>query len=197
MPDVPFACDCGAMTGVLRDAVPHNVCHLVCYCKDCRAFARHLGQESKLEAGGGSALVQVMPAQIEITSGQEHLACLKLSPRGLLRWYASCCNTPVANTVSSSRVPLAGTWRANYATVEPFGPVTTLGFTKMALPGGPKRDKGAFGMLSGLAKRFYSGLLNGNLRQSPFFDADGAPVVEPVVLDKEARVAAYKETGSI
>lgn len=114
MRDVTFSCDFGSVKGVAHEVSPKSVCHLVCYCKDCRAFARHLGQMEVLEPGGGSPLVQVMPARVEITEGQAHISCLKLAPRGLYRWYAACCNTPIANTVSTPKLPLAGLWRANF-----------------------------------------------------------------------------------
>jgi hypothetical protein len=193
MPDVEFACSCGALRGVLRDAAPANCCHLVCYCRDCRAFARHLGQLDHLEPGGGTPLVQVLPARIEITQGADRMACLRLSPKGLHRWYADCCDTPLANTVGTSRVPLAGMWRPLFARTEDFGPVVTRGFTKMALAGGPKRDKGLARMLGGLARRGLAAWLDGTARKGPFFDASGVPVATPVVIDPAARAAAYRE----
>ncbi len=190
---VEFSCRCGAVTGVLQEAVPREVCHLVCYCRDCRAFARHMGVADQLEPGGGSPLVQVLPARIEITSGSEHLACLRLSEKGLYRWYADCCNTPLANTVGTSRVPLAGMWRPLFRDATPFGPVRTRGFTKMALPnaGAPKRDKGLVAMLGGLMRRSVAAYLSGTARRSPFFDAAGQPVSPPRVLSNEERAAAY------
>ena len=193
MSEVDFSCDCGAVKGVLRDVAPNTCCHLLCYCKDCRAFARYLGQIASLEPGGGTPLVQVSPARISITDGHGHVACLKMSPKGLHRWYAACCKTPLANTVATSKIPLAGMWRHNFASQKDFGPVVTFGFTKMALGGGPRRDKGLYRMLGGLIKRSLAGYLAGDARQNPFFAADGSPVVAPVVLDKDARRIAYAE----
>lgn len=193
MADVGFSCDCGAVSGTVKEVAPARVCHLICYCADCRAFARHLGQASKLEPGGGSALVQVAPSSIEIAQGVEHIACLRMSDKGLYRWYARCCKTPIANTVGSPNIPLAGMWRHSFDSVEAFGPVTTLGFTKMGLPGGPKRDKGLLKMLGGLLKRMVAGYLAGTARVSPFFGQDRAPVAEATVLNATQRAAAYKD----
>ncbi|MEM9575911.1 MAG: DUF6151 family protein [Pseudomonadota bacterium] len=193
MGDVNFSCDCGRLKGVLHDVAPQNGCHLICYCKDCRAFARHLGQLDALEPGGGSALVQVLPSKLEITEGRENLACLRLSAKGLIRWYASCCKTPIANTVGTSKVPLAGMWRPNFESIEAFGPVKTYGFTKMALPGGKRKDKGLFSMLGGLLKRTVASYLSGTIRQTPFFAKDGAPVAVSYVLSAEERAAAFRE----
>lgn len=193
--DLNFACRCGAVAGTLRDVVPKNLCHLICYCADCRAFARHMGRLDDLEPGGGSPLVQVLPARIDIGQGADQIACLRLSDKGLHRWSAKCCNTPLANTPGTSKVPLAGMWRPLFADMAAFGPVTTHGFTKMARPGqgGPKRDKGLLRMLGGLASRSIAAYMAGNARQSPFFAADGAPVAVPQVLDAQARRAAYVE----
>lgn len=193
MKDVKFNCVCGTLQGVLHDASPESSCHLVCYCKDCRAFARHMGQLDALEPGGGSLIVQVVPSRLEITAGHDCIACLQLSPKGLHRWYAKCCNTPLANTVGTSKVPLAGMWRPNFETTDEFGPVVTLGFTKMALPGGPRKDKGLARMLGGLIKRSLAGYLAGTARQSPFFLPVGAPVAVPTVLTTAERTAAYSE----
>ncbi|MEP2640575.1 DUF6151 family protein [Roseobacter sp.] len=193
MADVAFSCACGTLQGVVRDAAPAKCCHLICYCSDCRAFARHMGQLDALEPGGGSPLVQVLPAQVDITQGADQIACLRLSPKGLNRWYAACCNTPLANTPSTSKIPFAGMWRPLFETHAPFGKVTTFGFTKMARPGGARKDKGLARMLGGILKRTLSAYLNGTARQNPFFDATGAPVSPPHVISAEDRTAAYRE----
>ncbi|MCV3272605.1 DUF6151 family protein [Roseobacter sinensis] len=193
MADVAFSCSCGKLKGVLHEASPATACHLTCYCKDCRAFARHMGQLDKLLPGGGSPIVQILPARVEIIEGAEQIACLRLSPKGLHRWYARCCNTPLANTPGSSKIPFAGMWRPLFESHAEFGPVVSLGFTKMALPGGPRRDKGLMRMLGSLIARSVAAYLNGTARQSPFFDDTGAPVAVPEVISKEARAAAYRE----
>ncbi|MGY9048971.1 hypothetical protein P775_18915 [Puniceibacterium antarcticum] len=191
--DLDFSCRCGALRGVLHDVTPHDVCHLICYCADCRAFAHHMKVADQLEPGGGSPLVQVLPAHIKITAGVAQIACLRLSQKGLYRWYAACCGTPLANTVGTSKVPLAGLWRPLFADIAPFGPVACLGFTKMALrePGAPKKDKGLIGMLGGLLRRSTKAYLAGTARRSPFFDEQGRPVAQPHVLDATERRAAY------
>ncbi|WP_298913291.1 DUF6151 family protein [uncultured Roseobacter sp.] len=193
--NVTFSCDCGTLKGVVHDVTPAGACHLICYCKDCRAFARHMGQLAALEPGGGSPLVQVLPARVEISQGADQIACLRLSPKGLNRWYAACCNTPLANTVHSSKIPLAGMWRPNFDDWAAFGPVVTHGFTKHALPenGAPRKDKGLARMLGGLIKRSLAAYLAGTARQNPFFDKAGQPVVAPQVISLADREAAYKE----
>ncbi|MFK7881362.1 DUF6151 family protein [Roseobacter sp.] len=193
--NVKFSCGCGALKGVLHDASPATGCHLICYCKDCRAFARHMGRLDALEPYGGSPLVQVLPAKIEIAEGAEHIACLRFSEKGLHRWYASCCRTPLANTVGTSKVPMAGMWCPLFESTNAFGPVVTLGFTKMALPGSgrPRKDKGLARMLGSLIKRSMSAYLSGTARQGPFFTPDGSPVAQPQIASAAEREAAYRE----
>ncbi|WP_226779234.1 DUF6151 family protein [Oceaniglobus trochenteri] len=191
--DLNFACRCGTLRGVLHDVAPGSGCNLECYCADCRAFARHLGVSDSLTPGGGSLLHQTIPASIEITAGADRIACKRLRPKGLYRWYASCCDTPLANTIGSSRLPLAGMWQPLIEDPAALGKLHTQGFTKYALrePGAPKKDRGTLTMLTGLIRRTLSAYLSGKARKSPFFDAKGAPVVAPVVLTETERRAAY------
>ena len=64
-------------------------------------------QDVTLDAAGGTRIYQLPPANVQITGGQENLACLRLKEKGLIRWYAKCCNTPIGNTVSKS-MPFIG-----------------------------------------------------------------------------------------
>jgi len=61
-----------------------------------------------LDAQGGTDVVQTRPANLTFTHGQDTLACMRLTPKGLLRWYAACCNTPIGNTVANYRMPFVG-----------------------------------------------------------------------------------------
>ena len=190
--DLAFSCKCGALGGTLHDVAPGQQTHLVCYCRDCRSFARHLGVDDQLEPGGGVPLIQTLPSRLEITRGLEHLACLRLSKKGLHRWYASCCNTPLANTLSSPKFPFVGLWRPLFEDISDFGPVQARGFTKLAEPGpgAPTKDMGLLTMLGGFLRRVVQSYLSGTARKTPFFDADGAPVVVPHVLSAEEFRAA-------
>jgi hypothetical protein len=37
-----------------------------------------------------------------------HLRLMRLSEKGLLRWYAGCCDTPLFNTMATPKVPFVG-----------------------------------------------------------------------------------------
>ena len=82
--------------------------HIVCDCHDCRAFVRHLGGNEVLDAQGGTEIVASLPSHVRFDAGNDALACLSLSPRGLLRWVAACCGTPLANTPRNPKLADVG-----------------------------------------------------------------------------------------
>jgi hypothetical protein len=90
-------CECGAFRAQLQNFPRNTPGRLACYCDDCQTFAHRLNRADLLDAAGGTEVIPVYPAEIQILAGREVLKCLRLSPDGLYRWYVSCCNTPVAN----------------------------------------------------------------------------------------------------
>lgn len=80
---------------------------MVCYCEDCQAYLHHLGRTDLLDAHGGTDIVQVAPASLSINVGADRIVGLRLTPKGLHRWYASCCKTPLGNTFSPG-LPFVG-----------------------------------------------------------------------------------------
>src|SRR5271170_7107234 len=104
---VPLRCRCGAVRGVMTDVSPVTGNRVICHCNDCQAFARFLGQDGVLDARGGTDIFQVAPSQIRVTEGADHLVCVRLSEKGLFRWYAGCCKTPIGN-MAGARFPFIG-----------------------------------------------------------------------------------------
>ena len=102
-----LACRCGTLQGVVSD--PGRAVRAICYCKDCQAFAHFLGRAKEtLNDAGGTQVIGVLPSCVTFTAGLPALACMRLTDKGLLRWYASCCNTPIANTLPRSKVSHVG-----------------------------------------------------------------------------------------
>lgn len=91
----------------MTDTSATTVTRLVCYCDDCQAFLHHLGRADLLDAHGGTDIVQVAPSSLAFHRGAEYIVGLRLSPKGLYRWYASCCKTPLGNTVGPA-IPFVG-----------------------------------------------------------------------------------------
>ena len=104
--EVQVRCRCGEVVGVVTNASPQKVNRVICYCDDCQAFAHHLGRADLLNAQGGSDIVQVAPASLTFVKGQNRIAGVRLTPKGLFRWHTTCCNTPVGNTLGPA-IPLS------------------------------------------------------------------------------------------
>ena len=101
-------CQCSKLTGTLEDVSPQTVNRFVCYCNDCQAFAHFLDREADvLDAHGGTEIMQMAPSHLKFTGGQDHIACMRLSDKGIYRWYSRCCNTPIANT-GGFKLPFVG-----------------------------------------------------------------------------------------
>lgn len=177
----------------LGAATAKSGAHLVCYCRDCRAFSLHLGREEELLPGGGSEMSQAAPSGLEILEGAEHLACLRLSPKGPLRWYAACCNSPMAITLPSAKLPFSSLVVARAEDREALPPIRAVAYGEQALPGGaaPPKTRGMVGLVWGFFGRMAGAYLSGKSTVSPFFRG-GAPIAVPRVLTREERAAATK-----
>lgn len=183
----PLQCRCGTFTGYVD--VLETVNRGVCYCRDCQAFARYLGRASEvMDEKGGTEVLQMLPKHVHFSAGLEALACVRLTEKGILRWYASCCRTPVGNTPPNYKVSFVGLVRScldgpGKSLDESAGPIRMHVHTKSAI-GEPKPKPmglaGAILRISGMVAR---ARLDGSYRQTPFFNADdGTPIVQPEVL---------------
>lgn len=189
---LPLRCRCGTLQGELDLSTAYS--RATCHCRDCQAFARFLGRDDVTDAAGGTDVVPMAPGAIRITAGAERLACMSLSPKGLLRWYADCCRTPVGNTgrgpspyyVGVTTVCIDAPEAAIAAQAGPRGRVMLFG--KCART--PVKSTPVALAIGGAAIGWH--LLKAKLKRlsaSPFFDAAGAPVRTPEVLTLEARRA--------
>jgi len=106
--DLELGCCCGQVHGQVRGVSPETVNRAICYCDDCQAFAHHLGRTDLLDEHGGSDLVQVAPASVSYDRGLELIRGVQLGPKGMHRWYASCCKTPLGNTMPTPALPFIG-----------------------------------------------------------------------------------------
>jgi hypothetical protein len=138
-------------------------------------------------------VIQTRAANVVFTEGREALACMRLTPNGMLRWYSTCCNSPVGNTLANSKISFVGLvhncLEGGGPTVEAsFGPVQAYVNTQSA-KGGVKSSPLA---LAGIILRFIAMVarprIDGSYKRSPFFTADtAAPIVTPKVLSPGER----------
>ena|SRR5579859_1026169 len=188
---IELRCRCGEVRGIVTGASPRTVNRVICYCDDCQAYAHQLGRADLLNAKGGSDIVQVAPATLSITGGQHRIAGLRLTSKGLYRWYASCCNTPVGNTLSPA-VPFVGIPVQVFDVPRPddvFGEPTGAIQGKYAVGDPPP---GSTGIKLSLLLRAISKVLGwrfgGKTWPHPFFARDTrAPVYPLTVISHERR----------
>ena len=188
MGELHWQCDCGK---VRIEIAPAKGTRCVCYCWDCQAFQRHLGHPEALDAAGGSDLFQTMPYRVEVQEGAEQLACLQLSEKGPLRWYAACCNSGICNTWRSPKVPLASLTVRGFKDPTPAGAV----LARVNRSGATGHIDGPKGSVRTLIVRFLAAALwarvTGRYRNTPFFQADGSPIAPVKVLSTAETEAAY------
>jgi hypothetical protein len=164
----PLQCRCGTIKGWVSD--PQSANRAVCYCRDCQAFARFLGQESEtLDAQGGSDIVQTAPKNVTFSQGTGALACMRLTDKGMLRWYAGCCKTPIGNTMENYKISFVGLLHncletPGHSLQNSFGAVRTFVNPQGAI-GDPKPKASGMGAtLWWLAKTIPKARINGDYR---------------------------------
>lgn len=182
-----ISCKCGGLQGELDTNVAQRGNRLLCYCKDCQAFANALEHpEDTLDEMGGTEIIQVSAAGVRITSGHEHLACLKLTENGIGRWYASCCNSPIGNSPGLGMPFIGLIHRAlpGADLAQTFGPVEMVFFSKSAVGESTVKDTS---LVVGLFQTFKLALLAklaGAGKNHPFYSVDGTPLGKVDVLSK-------------
>ncbi len=191
------SCRCGTVQATVKDVTPQGGNRLVCHCVDCQTYMHFLEQAALMDEWGGTDIFQTSPVAVRFEAGEESIACVRLSPKGLFRWYAKCCRSPIGNTASYG-MPFVGVMRSflqvaedGSAAEEAIGPVRlhVQLSEPMAAAIPPERPQG------GAAKMFLSfGLfllrarLRGDHKRSPFYDAETqAPRTEPHVLSLAER----------
>lgn len=189
----PLQCQCGTLKGYVSP--PDMASRAVCYCKDCQAFAHFLerADDGILNELGGTEIVATLPRHVHFTQGLEALACMSLSEKGLLRWYTSCCNTPIGNTPRDFKIPYVGLIHSCLAKRAPslqdsFGPVRMVLQTKSAKGQVKSTPTSNFVTLLRIMKSVIATRISGGYKRNPFFVEDsGTPIKQPRVLTKAER----------
>jgi hypothetical protein len=195
--DVPLRCRCGHVRGVASKVGPSSGFRLVCYCKDCQAFARFLGRPDVLDAAGGTDIFQMPTSRVKLTAGTDVLQCLCLSAK-IFRWYADCCKTPVGNTAGPG-FPVVGLIHCfmdhegnGHFLDQVLGPPLCSIYRQSAI--GPLPTNAAappsFRVLIRLMSDRLGWWVRGLGRPNPFFDDDTkAPRASPRLLAPDEREA--------
>ena len=194
-------CQCGTVRGSV--ALP-ALTRAVCYCKDCRAYAFFLQREREvLDDAGGMQAVATLPQRVRFElRGLDALACMSFSERGTLRWYTSCCNTPIGNTPRNPKIPYVGLVH-NCLTSDPsrtldasFWPLRMRVFTESATRPIAATPLVVLAVMLESAKPLLGARLDGSWRANPFFHADsGEPIRPPRVLGADERLRLKAAAG--
>ncbi len=184
-----WQCDCGEVRFRLA---PVEGTRCVCYCASCQAFLAHLGRSELADAVGGTDLFQTGPNLATLEQGGQYLANLRLTDKGPLRWYATCCNTPICNTGAKRAVPLASFLVRSLDNDAVIGPVIARVNRKDAT-GHVAGDGGSMRrLIFAFMGRAIVLLATGKYKKTPFFDANGAPVAPTTRLSSEELARAYQ-----
>lgn len=185
-------CECGTVRGSVEGRGLCN--HLICYCPDCRAFARFLGcADDVLDAQGGTEIVQVAQPRVQFVQGVGHLSVVRLSENGILRWYAGCCATPIGNTLASPKIAVIGlihTCLDRERINEDFGRDIAIVNTANAAVDPKPRQRGMSGVIVRSVAIAAGHRISGRYRASPLFDEADAPIAT-------ARILAPQEWQSL
>lgn len=187
MSDLALSCQCGTVSGVVEHVTRRSSTRLVCYCSDCQAFANKLGPaERVLNEHGGTEIFQVAPSRVKLSQGRDQIACLKLSEKGPLRWYAACCNSPIGNTMTPN-VPFIGLISTfvdmdSVAQDPNVGPVRCHCQTQHAAqtwPSDQKRNGFPVRVTARMMTLILWWKMRGLGKENPFFMVDGEPIASP------------------
>ena len=197
--NLAIRCSCGSVQGTAEGVTPANTNRLLCYCDDCQAFVHYLERPKEfLDPNGGSDVVQMSAGRIRFSEGQDKLTCVRLTKSGLVRWYSSCCNSPLGTTMPTRQIPFVGLIRSSIESTtngssvdEAIGPVRARVQGRFAVGNTENlgvSDKPPFGVLMRLARILLGARFRGDHLKSPYFDSQSAePVVAPRVLSTVER----------
>jgi hypothetical protein len=188
-------CRCGRLRGTISPEA--RFVRATCYCRDCQAYAHALGHPTAvLDEKGGTDIVATLQQHVTLSQGADALACLSLGERGLLRWYASCCDTPIANTARDPKLSYVGVVHtclgaSQHALDAAFGARSILVNAQDGK--GPVETPFWSRLLAILAiiRRVLWARVSGGWKRSAFFRPDLQPVVTPRVLSRDERDRAH------
>ena len=190
MTTISLKCNCGEVKGSAINVTSSSGTRVVCCCSDCQAFALYLDRDTHiLDEFGGTEIFQMSQSQINIQQGQDKLKSMRLTKNGLLRWYTSCCNTPIGNTMNAN-MPFVGvihTFINVPSRDSVLGPIRAFVQTQYAkgVPDYPKHSaKFPIGITARIIRKMLLWKLQGKHKPSVFFGDDGQPVVQPIIADE-------------
>ena len=186
--EIKLECLCGKVKGNTKNVNANSGTRIVCCCDDCQKFAQYLNRENDiLDQYGGTDLFQMPMSHLNVIEGNELIGCIRLSDKGMHRWYAKCCNTPIGNTLGAG-VPFIGVvhnFMANTHTRDmDLGESRGHIQTKFALKTVPQRKQGSsFKVNMRSLFKLIVWKINGFNKPSVFFNENGEAIAKPNILN--------------
>ena len=179
MAAAPFSCECGKIKGEVA-AMTKGGIHLVCYCEYCRAGALHSGDS--LEEGAPLDLYLTPPHNITISAGRENLEPFAFSPKGIVRWKASCCKGQMFSTQSNPKTAFMSICTERLETPTAAGPIVTKSFVPK--PNGKTGQQGVGGLIR-LIFMAIGARISGKWKKTALYDTSTLkPIIPVTVLPK-------------
>jgi len=194
MSTISLKCACGEVQGQAVNVTPSSCSRVVCCCSDCQAFAAHLSRDAETDSKavmdqfGGTELLQMSQAQLSIQQGHDKLQSLRLTKKGLLRWYTTCCNTPVGNTINA-KMPFVGVIHTFLDVPDRdavLGPVRAVVQTQDAIGDVdyPKHSaKFPLGITLRIIRKMLIWKIQGKQKPSVFFSEDGQAITQAIIVN--------------
>jgi hypothetical protein len=192
MPEINLSCACGQVQGKTANVDAQSGNRIHCCCVDCQKFAEYLKQENKvLDQYGATDIFQMPIAHLYINQGHDQLALMRLTAKGLNRWYTKCCDTPIGNTLGG-KAPFIGVIHSFMQHVESRD--QELGRTRghihcqSAKQAVPETLQASFFKVSmRVLGKLLSWKVRGLNQPSAFFTADDRAVCKPKILNHSTK----------
>lgn len=180
-------CSCGQVQAKIDNFPKNTPGRLVCYCDDCQNFLKHIERSELMDECGGSEIIPVYPKDMKIIKGEDKLECIRLTPKGLFRWYTSCCKTPFGNTRPG--FPWLGLLSEVYdkSDLQQLGPIRSRVCGKFATtpPPAGTPDNMKFQDIFVVAPFLIKGFIFKKSSPSAFFNEDNkTPIASPTIIKK-------------
>lgn len=192
MPKVLLSCTCGKIKGYTENITAKSGNRINCCCIDCQNFATYLQKEEQiLDEYGGTDIFQIPLSHLKISQGIEHIACMRFTEKGLYRWYANCCNTPIGNTLGS-KAPFIGVihnfmQNTSMRDADLGQSLGTIHWHSAKLPV-PDEQKASFLQISTrILAKLISWKIRGLNKPSVFFDNNGRSIVKPSIMNTSSK----------
>ncbi len=128
-------------------------------------------------------MVQVPPSALSFDHGFDRVHGVRLTSKGQYRWYAGCCRTPIANTMSPNisfigvLSPFIADHEALTAAIGPSEAYTQLKWATAPVPAELNPRRLPLGLIVRSVSNIARWKLGAHAGPSPFFSPeDGAPI---------------------